>query len=809
MSNSVIELAQLLTGALDEKFNIKNQSAVEKVVTCLEAFNITPDSYREVQNTRIIKDLQALRQNKANDQVLAKRIKNLLRKWKERLASSVLSQTNSQSQPNSPQTFSQGSCDTTQFTSQQSQSPPNSLPPSSSRNVVNGPTSFKNLLPKQHQPPSVTSKYQQSITPPARVISPQMQQQQQHHIYQNGGLESNQSAPASLLLGKRKMPSDVTVTGSGSRNSADIDENSNHSRKKMMKKSNSGAMSSPLAFNNISNNSLNNNNNTNNHNNNSSPQIIKSVPVPQQNFLHHPTPQPQPLIQQSLQIQQQPKKRGRRKGSKGIDSQLNGSFIPDFQAEIQQKIALSAGKRNKTTFELQQMLEAHQSSTSMNSWMNGGDTLDSSSFDRVNNFNASSLPYNPLEPNFSFEERQSIAKVKRETNSIKSEQPINLEELTTTSQPLPQQPSTSAIALRPPTIEDEIAKLNALLPPIDYEAAARAKFSEYSTYNKRGELIECTCTFREVITYSDELQDATATDKNVNGFSIQEPKVNSNNNSLNGDNKPDDSDDDDDETDDFCAVEDVLVKERSPTPPIMMRSAVKSIFDPEYDANENLIEEMVRRKPRDALPKIIEVKIEKEVVKSSRMETLLTDTVPEQPLQQVERVPIITYECDEDPDCPARHFFERKPVNRQDVERLHNSFISGVNGNWNGVLEEKSEHDYSKDNEGIDYALHRLWKRVVPRYDFLTLDKIPKTFDESKTFSIPTPPSLKIEPTDEDDVVEGVDKKNKKSSNDFMMEFEKSTFRHRDIEFREWHEVMNVKSYNDEILTILPYVVID
>lgn len=27
--------------------------------------------------------------------------------------------------------------------------------------------------------------------------------------------------------------------------------------------------------------------------------------------------------------------------------------------------------------------------------------------------------------------------------------------------------------------------------------------------------------------------------------------------------------------------------------------------------------------------------------------------------------------------------------------------------------------------------------------------------------------------------------------------------------FKEWYEVVHVKSYNDELLTILPYVVID
>lgn len=229
--------------------------------------------------------------------------------------------------------------------------------------------------------------------------------------------------------------------------------------------------------------------------------------------------------------------------------------------------------------------------------------------------------------------------------------------------------------------------------------------------------------------------------------------------------------------------EDELASVKSPPP---VRAAVKSIFDPEYDANENLIEEMVRRKPRDNASKVIEVKIEKAAVKPMRIEPLL---MPE-PVPQVERVPIINYECVEDPDCPAKEHFRRDPVTKSDVLRINRNYVNGVNGFWNGIPEEKPKHDYKKDMENIDYARHRLWKRVVPRYDFLTCDKIPKTFNDSSPFSVPPPPPL----NDDGD----------KDSKPFNGAKRKS-----DKEFREWHELMNVRSYNDDVLTILPYVIID
>lgn len=108
---------------------------------------------------------------------------------------------------------------------------------------------------------------------------------------------------------------------------------------------------------------------------------VKPVPAvlqPQQQQIQNPPPfvqQMPPLAQPQVAS----KKRGRKKGSLGIDSNLNGSAIPDFQAEIQQKIANSAGKRNKTTFELQRMLaESHQQASSLTN----GDVVDSSSLDR-------------------------------------------------------------------------------------------------------------------------------------------------------------------------------------------------------------------------------------------------------------------------------------------------------------------------------------------------------------------------------------------------------------------------------------------
>jgi hypothetical protein len=328
------------------------------------------------------------------------------------------------------------------------------------------------------------------------------------------------------------------------------------------------------------------------------------------------------------------------------------------------------------------------------------------------------------------------------------------------------------VTLRPSKIDDEIEKLQSLLLPIDYEAAEKEIFNEYSTVDKNGLCIECTCTFREIVSYNN--QKLTPSHSQENGYETL-------NLNSNGDKKkPVDSDE---ETDDFCAVD---YEEGKTSPSMSMRSAVKSIFDPEYDANENLIEEIVLRKPpQRSEPKVIEIKVKKDSLKSSPPVVSNSESIAQ---KEEENFPIVNYEFEEDPLCPARAHFQRDSITERNVEILHNTFINGINGFWNGIIEENCDQDFTKDKEEIDYLMHGLWKRVVPRSDFLTMDEIPKTFDIEKSSSLPPLPL-----------------KNEKQLNEQEVLCKKSC----DVYFKEWHEVMNVRSYNDEILTILPYVVID
>ena len=104
----------------------------------------------------------------------------------------------------------------------------------------------------------------------------------------------------------------------------------------------------------------------------------------------------------------------------------------------------------------------------------------------------------------------------------------------------------------------------------------------------------------------------------------------------------------------------------------------------------------------------------------------------------------------------------------EDVDRLHSRNIANVNGNWN---------EFPKNYDGL--ILPDSDENVVPRIDHIVQDKAPKQKSQLC--------SPENEDEDEDDDKGGKDKK----------------------EFSEWHETVNVRTYNDDLLTILPYVIID
>lgn len=668
-----------------------------------------------------------MRGHKANDQAIAKRVKRLLRKWKENLEAStggggggvvvvnggvtavtnsnVINSNNNNSRPISPENCSQQSNDV-QFISSHT---PQVIP-------INGTTNnFTNFLQNQHTVPMRSSHEQQT-----------------------------------MVLGKRNNKQ-------AELDDHDVDENSNHSRRKKIKETSvvvtvpspPSIQQKPLTIN--QNNSINNKNHM-------------TLPPPQSPTV--PAQQP-PLPPSTVES---PKKRGRKKGSKGIDSTLfeaskflnsTANFKSTIDVDIKQKIASSATKKNKTTKELLADLQK-RCKDEMSEDSNHYGMLNGSPDAIIPEWDNSSS--NTMDHKFS----------------------SHLEPSTLDS-------TQSGISKKKPlfkNIEEEIEYLRAQLPPIDYEAAANDMDDELNVLDDDGEIVPCTCEFHEQKEEVKVEEDAVVTSevvikKELNGIVIL----------------PDDDDDvkimdsdNSDDDDDFCAVETLL--------PILAlpKAPVKSIFDLDADSDDDSVMNSLERIKNDAPPsrsQVIAVKIDvdRKKLKSPPTPPPRMDVPSEQPVDLLnpeflyQPPPIITYVCDEDPDCPAKSYLKRT-TQFDDTDALHDTFLDGLNGNWNGLPADDIEDDIVNPFdlkykcEKIDYDKHELWKRVVPYHNHLIMDKIPKP---SSTVNLVYRPSV--------------------SSNTIRSNCNRVDSDNR--EFKEWHEVMNVKSYNEDVLTILPYVVID
>lgn len=126
------------------------------------------------------------------------------------------------------------------------------------------------------------------------------------------------------------------------------------------------------------------------------------------------------------------------------------------------------------------------------------------------------------------------------------------------------------------------------------------------------------------------------------------------------------------------------------------------------------------------------------------------------------------YEIEEDHTCGARAYLERRyhlgEVTEERVNKLHSEFVENVNGN------------VSLGGAVVGPALRDdgLFVDVVPKVNSECLPKDPKPCENYKKYSI----------SEERTVGEGKT-------------------------FREWHEVVEMTSYDGEILKILPYCIID
>ncbi|XP_055690435.1 mediator of RNA polymerase II transcription subunit 26 [Lutzomyia longipalpis] len=391
----------------------------------------------------------------------------------------------------------------------------------------------------------------------------------------------------------------------------------------------------------------------------------------------------------------QPKKRGRKKGSRGVDALIGDSYDTSPYLEFKHKLT-SGPKKVKTTKELLADLQNRKLTAS----------------------SATSSPILQIRPT---SPSQSLL---LHSDGSQSQDPSIFMALPVTdlghaheTAAAAAAPSDEASAVPPEipssttqtkSIEDEIRELKRQL----------ACVIESQTCEEDEIAPACTCVFTE-IHETDELENGVVT-KRQSGFGEAN-----------------------------TAVTDGGEASTTGTTHNMRRPPVKSIFDlDETDDGRVEIYSEPEEKPLD---------------------NTLLDTGPSWPM----------WRCIEDPDCPAR--LERGEVTAEDVRALHSLPLEHVNGNWSlGVPSAEPETDETG-----------LYRRVVPQYNHLVMDRIPKVHESDSNAT---------------DVVRWHRKRHRRNNNSGS---DDEDILHPGQTFREWFETVQVKSYNDELLTILPYVVID
>ncbi|KAI4482812.1 PREDICTED: mediator of RNA polymerase II transcription subunit 26 isoform X1 [Polistes canadensis] len=326
MQRYCTELTERLLKSLDKEYNVVDMGAVVEVITALEK---TPITKEVLEITRLGKYINELRRKTSND-VLAKRAKDLVRRWRDM----VLPSPHSTPQP----------------------TPADTAPPALNGAKPHSPA----LRCFKPQSPAVRSLKPQSpllrdVTP-LKVISPVLSVHSDHSRSPN----TSSNKQSITLTSNHRITSDVPHThGSSSQNHLMEAVPRTHSSNKRLRKdgckdqrnyqdreSNSIAECEPL----VKRQRLNGENISGN--------LNSQVPSPtlKERISHHFVESPTDPDDSG------PKKRGRKKGSKSVKKQ------PYVEDRVKEKLAsISRNPKLKTTQELLADLQARGSNSSINS----------------------------------------------------------------------------------------------------------------------------------------------------------------------------------------------------------------------------------------------------------------------------------------------------------------------------------------------------------------------------------------------------------------------------------------------------------
>lgn len=418
-----------------------------------------------------------------------------------------------------------------------------------------------------------------------------------------------------------------------------------------------------------------------------------------------------------------PKKRGRKKGSTGVDRNMSlagpSSNQPIFGSVsvLKSKMdSMRSVKKVKTTKELLAELQNRKPTLTGNG---SGSTTSSPMLE---------LPIQSLVS------PSSLCSDNSQTNSTDMRSttatPVSLQtaptpEPHTDSLPNNDQPKKHAVDSKTTEqqkgIDDEIMELKRQLPPINFDAV-----NDWSDHDAD---VVCTCKLIEleppvpnaVLNSFDETtveggEKVLQIEVKLTKIDEQLPKV-----------PPD--------------LANATEIGKSIKPPIQVQlqpPRMKSIFDLDFDDDDDPIHRFttnaddVKVEPVDSAAKFSDPNNSNSMPSSLKeseecnAEKAATDALsipclPPPPIPVNEPTICQRYEVVEDALCPAKaHFITSKNcVTQYHVDTLHNCFIPNVNGNWSVI-----EPDDIKAETTDGHEFEEL--KFVPKYDHMRLDKIPK-----------------------------------------------------------------------------------
>lgn len=490
-----------------------------------------------------------------------------------------------------------------------------------------------------------------------------------------------------------------------------------------------------------------------------------------------------------------PKKRGRKKGSKGVDSiiaketSLSSQMLmsslgmgskkvkttKELYAEMQNRklgIMISSPSPSSTGCQIshQQQQASRPASSCSEPSLQSPHTFDACSTNATMSTMATRYtPENFLtnahtgrfktsecettsDTGTSEPSRDSSAVPKHLKRSLSIDSNSNIQqlpEMKIDTNPLTESNKNSDTANQIAAIEKQLMEILTKLPPVPLSNAIESKCT--------AELVPCTC---KVIEISQSRNDSVKSAENeVNGGDAtneNEQKSNSHNSILN------------EQVDKFATKlesncvntvysDKSVLKQMSPTsrlpPAVPKPKPKKSIFDLDFDEDEDPLPKIIAEAVAASLKKeqenVEEVKTEPEVIETTfnafQQSELSDYKVPaEHTLTQfTEMIPmpiLPTYEVDEDAQCVAKQRFnlQTQKITKFHIDALHNCFIPNVNGNWDDANYKIAQNMTLNEIATAADAEHGYvvtdGSNVVPKYGSLEAERIPKDLSNINFF---------------------------------------------------------------------------